>query len=991
MQKICFLLLGAAATLLYGQNEVFNGDFMLGTAGYAQKRVLRPDTNSKLDFQALTVENGALKIANPHQERFEVHGKEFFLKPDTEYVFRVRAKTDQPGVPFNAVLYNVTPTKWNSTYLAKSLTKEYQTFETVYRTPPGGGAFHFKIRPDLKHPVQAFNLWVDKIEVFEKGSSPDSPAECAMTVPESVYLKEETKSIPLTVQFYNPGKTPFAGKGKILVKEQFSGKTVFEHPVSVELPSGGKKTVPIDIPAARYGTFQTSLEMPGLVKQLGGIYSIIGKYTALPIDLDQEVCVSFNGAIYVDWYPVSPKKGLLVRNAGVEKYPEILAKMGCRLLREHDAGYEVTSWYLLENEKGKWDFSLSDYRLGLYEKYNIKILANLGRFNPLQHPKGSENWAPRQWPDWVVPLCRKVTDFPPYVWSISKDRGVLQAPEELWRNYVRTVAERYKGRITHYEILNEANGYMSAEDYFIYCKSAYEEIKKADPAARVVGICVTSDLGAPTDRFTDDFLKAGGGKYMDIASLHPYSGRELSSINPADISLQKFRKQVQNFPVWNSELYFMYDADKSERNPNQCNPDQVAARFLTDLGEGLAQSIALHEDMVFTSPLLPALDQVHKAESNCEWVPNGNFVALNFLARYLEGGKVIGKYKPDSNVIVYAFRRKNGEAMAACWNAMKRQGLKGDFSGLELLDVFGNPVKAGLLPVTTEVLYLFPGKLSEADFLKKIATLPIMQERAIGVSELGRVVDGKAAFTLYNHSAQALPVKVGFHGGGFTARGMVDCVVPANGKINVSVPVKALEKDNSPAEIRLLVQGAVIRYPIKMERAEKTLLLPGKITLPNAEAALLLEKDVFTLTVKVEDATDSGRDPAKREMWEEDGVEFFFDLAPRDFAEKYSGAYTVNTFRLFYLPRHAPGKRLTGWFKPESPLQLKDIQVEEKSDQEGYSVTLKIPAKFFGSTFGFDFKINDAKPGEKADSATSWTTHDERHANRCLFGEVKVR
>ena len=255
MKKISFLLLGAATTLLYGQNEVFNGDFQLGTAGYVQKRVIRPDTNPKLEFLALSVENGALKIANPYQERFEIHGKEFYLKPNTEYVFRVKAKTDQPGVPFNAVLYNVTPAKWNSTYLAKPLAKEYQTFETVYRTPPAGGAFHFKIRPDLKHPVQAFTIWVDKIELFEKGTSPDSPAECAMTVPESVYVKEETKSIPLTVQFHNPGKASFAGKGKVLIKEQFSGKTVFEHPVSMELPSGGKKRwrqeVPDRFPPAR--------------------------------------------------------------------------------------------------------------------------------------------------------------------------------------------------------------------------------------------------------------------------------------------------------------------------------------------------------------------------------------------------------------------------------------------------------------------------------------------------------------------------------------------------------------------------------------------------------------------------------------------------------------------------------------------------------------------------------------------------------------------
>ena len=64
--------------------------------------------------------------------------------------------------------------------------------------------------------------------------------------------------------------------------------------------------------------------------------------------------------------------------------------------------------------------------------------------------------------------------------------------------------------------------------------------------------------------------------------------------------------------------------------------------------------------------------------------------------------------------------------------------------------------------------------------------------------------------------------------------------------------------------------------------------------------------------------------------------------------------------------------------------------MEETNDAEGYSVTLKIPAKFFGPEFGFDLKINDAKPGEKAHSATSWTSNSERHANRCLFGMIKI-
>ena len=175
-----------------------------------------------------------------------------------------------------------------------------------------------------------------------------------------------------------------------------------------------------------------------------------------------------------------------------------------------------------------------------------------------------------------------------------------------------------------------------------------------------------------------------------------------------------------------------------------------------------------------------------------------------------------------------------------------------------------------------------------------------------------------------------------------------------------------------------------------MTTAERILQLPGKISLPNAEADLRMSGDTLNITVSVRDATDSGREPQGRAIWEQDSIEYFFELAPGKFSEKHSKVYTSDTFRLFYSPRAEAGKRLTGWFKPDSAVKLGDISMAEKTTSSGYSVTLKIPAKFFGSSFGFDLKINDAKPGKKADSATAWTTHSERYSDRTVLGEVII-
>ena len=144
-----------------------------------------------------------------------------------------------------------------------------------------------------------------------------------------------------------------------------------------------------------------------------------------------------------------------------------------------------------------------------------------------------------------------------------------------------------------------------AKSYFPFMKATYEEIKAADPDARVIGLSVTEDFGVKTGQFVKEMLQAGGAKYMDIASFHPYTSRELSSIAPADAMIAEFRQLFaeagdKNKPIWNTELYYLIDQQVKHDSYEEglIRPHHIAMRFLIDLGEGVVQSISVHENQL---------------------------------------------------------------------------------------------------------------------------------------------------------------------------------------------------------------------------------------------------------------------------------------------------------------------------------------------------------------------------------------------------------
>ena len=146
--------------------------------------------------------------------------------------------------------------------------------------------------------------------------------------------------------------------------------------------------------------------------------------------------------------------------------------------------------------------------------------------------------------------------------------GAASAPKDLkaWDAWVTEVATRYKGRITSYQIWNEANlknfWNGTPEEMAELTKRAYDIIKAIDPTAKVVSASPSTRLTGPFDKFFPAYLKALAAKDwpIDVVAVHTYPTADGDPVARGVVI-----KKVQDYlaaagapelPIWDTELNY---------------------------------------------------------------------------------------------------------------------------------------------------------------------------------------------------------------------------------------------------------------------------------------------------------------------------------------------------------------------------------------------------------------------------------------------------
>ena len=958
-------------------NVVFNPGFEMGTDGFIINRFLTPALNPELKHKPLEIDSAeapkgknALKIVNPYGEKFELHSKGFPLKQNTQYRFSVLAK-GQNKAKIQVMVYGINEKNgdWQTVFTQKfdlsNVYREYQgTFNIGNR---GDSVWHILIFPVGK--IHQTPICLDELTV--KAENSGSMGGLEGTVTSERLVEMEKKTLPLTLKLHNNTSAVLQKTITVRGVDEVFQKEVFRQNITVKLAPGEARNYPFERKLSRYGAI--TLYADGVDKMLTGYYLVIGKYTPKPIDLMKEFCVGINGGLNFIWDNLPAYKTL---NAPLEKYPEMFSRLGCRLVREHDGGIASTQWVALEQQKGRYDFSHLDRVTSLFGKYNVELLPVLGRVEFVIPPAGRK--LNSQQPEWLIPLSTKQK---PDLGGWSRGR-VIHPPKESWRNYIRTVAERLAGKIQVYEIINEPNLVLWPKPYVEYLNIAKEEIRKADPAAKIAGFGLTSDFGTDASKW----LKAAKGiefPAIDIAGFHPYDSRTLGSVNAADDDIARIRKRYPaNMQLWNTEVYYLYDFGYNNIYLQQAKvkPYHGAWRFLTDLAEGVGQSTAAHHSLLFKSVLIPGFH----CNPPLDMIPSENAGALNMLARNLEGAKCIFKRKFNAGIILYVFRKRDNSLMAALWNFREQPGLQMDLRGLQINDLFGNPVKAGILPVTPYPLYLFPGTLSENAFMEKLKQLNVIFDRPVQAVPFLRIFsgNGKSTGMLYLTNISKVQQK-GIAGvsGGVKSTGMLRFDLAPGQTAALEFPITVVDRQKK-TELRLGAGKRIHRFELKplFSTAANT---KEKLQLGNGYCQIFRQAGKIIICGQISDASDAGV-TGKRYPWDTDSAELFIDAAPEKLGEKPE-TYTPQTTRFFITPRDPAGKQLTIW---SSHIKAADCSLKVQSNAVGWDFELTFPDTGFASDkMGFDIVINDS--GKKR--AGAWNEFKESFCNRLGFGIIRFR
>lgn len=216
-----------------------------------------------------------------------------------------------------------------------------------------------------------------------------------------------------------------------------------------------------------------------------------------------------------------------------------------------------TTWSQVEPARGTYDWTKLDAAVANAQAHGLNDI--------LYVLAGTPSWA---------------TDNPGSGGVAGVLNGAAGMPKDIgdWDDWVRAVATRYKGKITAYQVWNEANlqtfSTGTAAQMGKLTKHAYDIIKSVDPNATVVAASTGTRLGGPFKKFYPAYLAQlkSQGWPVDVFTAHTYPASKGTPVDRAALAKQWVAMLqaagAPNKPLWDTENNF------GLAGPGPLNPDQ---------------------------------------------------------------------------------------------------------------------------------------------------------------------------------------------------------------------------------------------------------------------------------------------------------------------------------------------------------------------------------------------------------------------------------
>ncbi len=269
-------------------------------------------------------------------------------------------------------------------------------------------------------------------------------------------------------------------------------------------------------------------------------------------------------------------------------------------------------------------------------------------------------------------------------WSAGTNAPATDTEREDYARFAASMVNRYHDSVHYWEVWNEPNGSLfwppecNPQAYAALLRTAHTAIKQADPTAKVVG-CATS--GVDLD-FIRAVLDAGGGAWMDVLSIHPYSGHESTDATNERQDIRKLRVMMAeyglNVPVWVSEVGFQTSTNNNGVS-EAAQGGMLARSYLTLFAEGI--DVVINYDFV-DDGTDPADGEQNFGVLHHDLSTKPAYSALAATASLLAGAHFQRSSNLGAFVEAFEFSLPDGKQVWALWTRKPNGPL-----GLGLLDV----------------------------------------------------------------------------------------------------------------------------------------------------------------------------------------------------------------------------------------------------------------------------------------------------------------